>query len=74
MYKDACKSSKVERGSTFRCTSDLPYISSISFTHVKIARQWKSTVRVKSRRNDRCYAEVQSGVVFVQAQKLSGIL
>ena len=42
---------KVERGSTFYVTRDLPYIASIYLrgkiyvrTHVKVTRQWKSTL------------------------------
>ena len=41
---------KVERGSTFTFTRDLPCIVSFLFTrvraHVKTTRQWKSTLRV----------------------------
>ena len=39
---------KVERGSTLTFARDLPYIASILstrvLTHVKITRQWKSTL------------------------------
>ena len=37
---------KVEPRSTFTFTRCLSYISCISFMHVKITRQWKSTLRV----------------------------
>ena len=36
------------RGLTFTFTRDLPYIVSISFTHVKITRQWKSNFTLNS--------------------------
>ena len=42
-YKVSLKG-KVERGSTFAFTRDLSHISSILFIHLKITRQWKSTL------------------------------
>ena len=56
MYEKPRVNVKVEPRSTFTFTSDLPYIVSILFTdvkpvkvyvrtHVKITRQWKSTLR-----------------------------
>ena len=44
---------KVERGSTFTFMRDLPYIVFLSFTHVKITRQWKSTLYHLRRRHQR---------------------
>ena len=53
MYDKTHVNVKVERGSTFAFTRDLPYIAFISFTrkiyvrkHVKITQQWKSTSRL----------------------------
>ena len=53
MYGRSRVSVNVERGSTFTFTHDLSYIASISFTHtefthVKITRQWKSTLSVQT--------------------------
>ena len=62
MYEKPHVNIKVEPRSTFMFTSDLPYIVSNLFTHVKpvkvyvrthvkIMRQWKSTLRLKLSRN-----------------------
>ena len=48
MYERPCVNVRVERGSTVAFTRDLPYIASdciYARTHVKITRQWKSTLR-----------------------------
>ena len=58
MYEKPCVNDKVEPRSTFMFTSDLPYIVSNLFTHVKpvkvcirthmkITRQWKSILSLK---------------------------
>ena len=48
MYESLCVDVKVERGFNF-CVHTQPFISfaSISFTHVKITRHWKSTLTQK---------------------------
>ena len=43
MYERLRINVKVERGSTFKFTRELPCIVSILFTRGKITRQWKST-------------------------------
>ena len=45
MYEVSSVNVKVERRSTFTFTRGLSYIACISFTHVNITRQWKSTHR-----------------------------
>ena len=44
---------KVQRGSTFTFKRDLPYITSISFTRVKITQQWKSPYTACRKRDPR---------------------
>ena len=46
MYRRSCINVKVEPRSPFTFTRGLSYIASISFTHGKITRQWKSTLTV----------------------------
>ena len=54
MYDRPRVTVNVDRGSIFAFTRDLPYIASILFTrvkiyvrtHVKITREWKSTLRL----------------------------
>ena len=43
MYERLRINVKVQRGSTFKFTRELPCIVSILFTRVKMTRQWKST-------------------------------
>ena len=44
MYERSRAKVKVEQGSNFTFTRDLPYIASILSTHLKFTRQWKSTL------------------------------
>ena len=46
MYRRSWVNVKVEPRSTFTFTRGVSYIASISFTHGKITRQWKSTLKV----------------------------
>ena len=53
MYGRPRKKVKVQRGSTFTFKRDLPYITSISFTRVKITQQWKSPFTACRKRDPR---------------------
>ena len=81
MYEKPRVNVKVEPRSTFTFTSDLPYIVSILFTHVKpvkvyvrthvkITRQWKSTLHVHTIMDKSLGTNIHLWCFFTRAKQI----